>query len=154
MKTLIKSDESGKVSPARTSFFDDFFMRDLLNRSHLMDSNAGALPAVNIHETATSFEFEVAAPGRSKDDFTVELDNDVLVVSSKSESQSEEVVNQELKVTRKEFTYSSFKRSFSLPERMIIGEEITAQYKNGILYISVPKTEDARIKPAKQIQIK
>jgi HSP20 family protein len=93
---------------------------------------------------------EVAAPGMKRDDFKIELDNDVLTISSKREDSYEE---KDGNYTRREFSYQSFQRSFSLPQNRVKGDEITAKYVDGVLRITVPKTEDAKVKPAKQIAV-
>ena len=107
------------------------------------------VPAVNIAETENSFEIAFAAPGLSKSDFTVHLENDVLTVKSeKSNNQDESNTN----YSRKEFNFSSFQRSFTLPETAD-GENIKAEYQNGILNIEIPKKEEAKAKPAREIVI-
>ncbi len=88
----------------------------------------------------------------TKDDFEVELDNDKLLISAHRENQHEEK-DQDGNYTRREFSYQSFKRSFSLPERVVKDDKISAKYSDGILHITVPKTEEAKVKPARQIQI-
>jgi HSP20 family protein len=107
------------------------------------------LPAVNIKETEDAFEVGVAAPGFKKDEFNIELDNNLLTVSS--EKKEENKVEGE-KYTRREYSYQSFKRSFTLPEE-VEADKITAKYENGILNISIPKKEEAKPKPARQIKI-
>ncbi|MCL4165414.1 UNVERIFIED_CONTAM: hypothetical protein GTU68_058213 [Idotea baltica] len=93
---------------------------------------------------------EVAAPGLSKKDFKVELDKDVLTISAEVEKKSEGI---EENYTRKEFSKYSFKRSFTLPEQKVDGEKIIANYKDGVLYVSLPKREEAKPKPARSIEI-
>jgi len=108
-----------------------------------------SLPAVNIIEGKDDFRIEVAAPGLNKEDFRIQLDNNVMTVSSEKEEKHEE--NDE-KVMRKEFSYSSFSRSFSLPET-VNADKIKANHKDGILQIVVPKREEAKEKPAREIRI-
>ncbi len=146
MGTLVKT--NGNLFPTVPTFFDDLFTRDLFNRSN--QNNGDALPAVNIRETATSYELEVAAPGMSKEDFKVELDKDTLIISAQKASESEDT---EGTYTRREFNYQSMKRSFSLPQRMVEGDKIVAKYNDGILHITVPKTDEAKVKPSRLIQI-
>jgi HSP20 family protein len=110
------------------------------------------LPSVNIAETNDSFNIEVAAPGMKRDDFKVELDNNVLTISSEVENKKEEK-DKEGNYTRKEFSYQSFQRSFALPENKVEGEKIAARYADGILHITVPKKEEAKVKPARKISI-
>jgi HSP20 family protein len=99
------------------------------------------LPAVNINETKDEFKIEVAAPGLKKEDFKINLDNNVLTISSEKEESKEE--NDE-NIRRREFSYSSFMRSFQLPEQEVDSEKIQAKYENGILKIELPKKEEAK----------
>lgn len=150
MKALMKNDRS--FFPAIPSFFDDRLTRDWFNWPHSQTTSSSSLPAVNVKETNEAFELEVAAPGMSKQDFKVELDNNLLIISAQKENRHEEK-DEKGNFARREFNYQSFTRTFSLPERLVKGEEISARYEEGILYISVPKTEEAKVKPAKQIEI-
>lgn len=134
------------------SFFDDGMMRDLFNWPLTNNTERGSVPAVNVRETKDAFELEVAAPGMNKEDFHVELDNNMLVISAEKENKQEEQ-DDKGNYTRREFSYQTFTRSFSLPERLVQGDKISAKYKDGLLCITVPKTEEAKVKPAKQIKI-
>jgi HSP20 family protein len=134
-------------SPSSTSLFDDFFTRDLLDWSRTEGN--GMVPRVNITEQDDGFGVEIAAPGMKKDDFKIELDNDMLTVSSEvSESQEEEVKS----YTRKEFSYHSFRRSFYLPNTVEV-DKINAKYNDGILNLWIPKKEEAKKKPSRMISI-
>ena len=106
-------------------------------------------PAVNIVEGNDEFRIEVAAPGLNKDDFKINLENDQLTISANKEVKKEE--NEE-NYTRREFSYSTFTRTFTLPES-VEGEKIKASHKDGILNIHVPKKEEAKPKPAREIAI-
>lgn len=151
MKSLVKS--NGNLFPAMPSLFDDFFTRDLFDWSTGNWRSSGAtLPAVNIRETNDDFSIEVAAPGMKRDDFKVELDNNILSISSQREEHNEEK-DQAGNYTRREFSYQSFQRSFTLPENKVEGEKIVARYADGILQVTVPKKEEAKVKPAKQIAV-
>ena len=108
------------------------------------------LPSVNIKENADNFMVEVAAPGFDKKDFNIELNNDVLTISSEKQIENEEKENEQF--TKKEFSYQSFTRSFTLPE-LVEGDKIEASYKNGILAIVIPKKEEAKPKPVRQIKV-
>ncbi len=108
------------------------------------------LPSVNILESDDNFKVEVAAPGFDKKDFNIELNNDVLTISS--EKQVENETNDNEQFTKKEFSYQSFTRSFTLPE-LVEGDKIEASYKNGILSIVIPKKEEAKPKPVRQIKV-
>jgi HSP20 family protein len=109
---------------------------------------AQTTPAVNIQEKNEAYIVEVAAPGLKKEDFNVNLTNDILTISSEKEIKEEE----EERFTRREFSYSSFERSFSLPQTTE-AEKIEAKYENGILKIKIPKKETSIKKSAKQIKI-
>ena len=154
MGTLMKNDRS--LFPAVPSLFDDMLAGDWFNwPSNLnLSANRWSVPAVNVKETNDAFELEIAAPGMNKGDFKVELDNDMLVISAEKENKNEEK-DEKGNFTRREFNYQSFTRTFSLPERLVKGDSISAKYNDGILHISVPKTEEAKTKakPTKQIQI-
>ena len=108
-----------------------------------------SVPAVNIKENEKGFELELAVPGMKKDDFTVEVDNDVLTISSEIKSENEETKEN---YTRKEFSYSSFKRAFTLPET-VDGSKIDAKYEDGILKLILPKKQEALPKPKRLISI-
>jgi HSP20 family protein len=151
MKTLVKN--NGNLFPSVPSLLNDFFADDWLS-STLANwrPNGSTLPAVNVSETNDSFNIEVAAPGMKREDFKVELDNHMLTISSQREESREEK-SEDDSYTRREFNYQSFQRSFALPENKVDGEKIAARYADGILYITVPKKEDARVKPVKQISI-
>jgi HSP20 family protein len=138
--------------PAIPSLFEDFILRDLLDSSNRnWKSSESTLPAVNVAETNDDFTIEVAAPGMRREDFHVELDNNMLTISSRREDQKhgKNIGN----YTRREFSYQSFQRTFTLPEDKVEGEKISAKYVDGILYITVPKKEEAKIKPPKQISV-
>ena len=151
MKSLVKS--NGTFFPAIPSLLDDFITRDWLDSSLSNWRGTGAsLPAVNVMETNDDFRIEVAAPGMKRNDFKVELDNNVLTISSQREDKNEEK-DENGNYTRREFSYQSFQRSFSLPESKVLGDKISARYVDGILYVTVPKSEDAKVKPARQIAV-
>lgn len=151
MKTLVKS--NGNLFPAIPSLLEDFLMRDLLDTSNNNWKAAGAtLPAVNFGESNDAYLIEVAAPGMKRGDFHVELDNNVLTISSELEENNADK-NKEGQFTRREFNYQSFQRSFALPENKIQGDKISAKYVDGILYLTIPKKEEAKVKPPKQISV-
>ncbi|HEY0769539.1 MAG TPA: Hsp20/alpha crystallin family protein [Sphingobacteriaceae bacterium] len=129
MSTLIKS-------PGMPSFRS--LMEDFWNSENLFDRaifRRDSLPAVNIKENENSFEVEVAAPGYQKQDFKIDIQNGVLHISAETrEEKAEESEN----YTRKEFSYSSFNRSFSLPEN-VKEENVTAKYDNGLLLLKLEK---------------
>lgn len=144
---------SNNLFPSFPSIFDRFFDGELMdwNSSNYSSTNT-SLPAVNVKENDNEFLIEVAAPGLQKDDFKVNYDNGRLSISSEKKNQSEEKEGE--KITRREFSYQSFQRSFTVSEHVIDAEKIAANYQNGILHITLPKREEVKPKPAKQIEIK
>lgn len=133
------------------SFLDNFFSRDWMDWSNSNFSRTNTtLPAVNVKETDDMFEIEVAAPGMKKDDFKIDLDNNRLTISSEKK---EEKADENENYTRKEFSYQSFSRSFTIPEAVVDGEKISAKYADGVLNIHLPKREEVKPKPARKIKI-
>lgn len=108
------------------------------------------LPSVNVKENAEAFIVELAAPGFDKSDFKIELNRNSLTVSSEKKLENE--TNEAEVFTKREFSYQSFSRSFSLPQ-IADGDKILASYENGILSVRIPKREEAKPKPARTIEI-
>jgi len=151
MKTLIKTNRS--LFPAIPSLLNDFLADDWFDSSLASWKSPGAtLPAVNVSETNDDFLIDVAAPGMKRDDFKVELVDNVLTIVSQREDNPEQQ-DSNTKYIRKEFSYQAFQRSFSLPENKVEGNKIAARYIDGILHVTIPKKEEAKIKPAKQIKV-
>lgn len=147
--SLIKRNEDYPMWP---KFFNDFFDRDWMDFSTQNFSRTNTtLPSINIKEDKDSFEVEMAAPGLEKNDFKIDLDNNLLTISSEKKVENETKENQ--KFTRKEFSYQSFSRSFTLPKN-VESDKISAKYENGILKVSIPKIEEDKMKIVKQIEIK
>lgn len=134
------------------SLLDNFLSRDLFDwGTSNFSSTDTTLPAVNVIENDDSYEIEVAAPGMSKNDFQVTLENNLLTISSeKREDKKEEKKGQ---YTRREFSYQSFQRTFTVPESEVEGDKISAKYCEGVLCISLPKKEEVKPKPAREIRI-
>ena len=103
--------------------------------------NNSDVPAVNIQEDEKYFLLELAVPGMKKDDFKIDLENQVLTIFSEIKEETEETENN---YTRREFVYNSFSRSFTLP-KSIVAEKIKADYKDGILKISLPKNKETKL---------
>jgi len=103
--------------------------------------NNDDVPAVNIQEDEKQFLLELAVPGMKKDDFKIDLENQVLTISSEIKEETEKTENS---YTRREFVYNSFSRSFTLPKN-IVSEKIKADYKDGILKISLPKNKETKL---------
>ena len=110
--------------------------------------NNWQIPAVNIHETNEGYHVELNVPGRNKEDFKINVENGLLTISFEKQ---EEVENKDYKTIRREFSHTSFKRSFSLDEK-VNAENIQAKYDNGILKLFLPKKEEVKTAP-KQITI-
>lgn len=141
---------SDRSFPGFRSILDDFFGPELgIVRNNNFSSTNTTIPAVNIREEDDGFIVEMAAPGMAKEDFAVNLDNNILNISS--EKKAEKSID-ESKYNRMEFSYQSFKRSFTLPDT-VDNDKIEAKYENGVLMISIPKKEEAKPQPPKQIQI-
>jgi|SRR6218665_1625927 HSP20 family protein len=154
MKSLIKLNSNGNnlMFPEFPSLFDDFLTRDIFNLPTRGLFNGNSVPAVNVKETDTAFELEMAVPGMDKSDFKIALEQNTLVISGQRENKTEES-SEDGKFSRKEFSYQSFSRQFQLPENSVNEEEIKASYKNGILNILVPKKESAKPKLLKEIAV-
>lgn len=149
--TLVKSNRNS--FNGLPTLFDDFLNRDLFNWGQVNNSTTGTtLPAVNIRESAEAFFVEMAAPGMTKDDFKVELENNLLTISSEKENSSETDHENE-RYSRKEFSYESFQRSFTLPKEVVDVEKINAKYTDGVLQLLIPKKEEAKQRPPRLIKI-
>lgn len=129
------------------SVFDELFRPDFGGRQ--MNFNTPAVPPVNIRETETAFELELSAPGKKKEDFSIEVDNGLLTIASEVKS---ETTAEEGKYTRREFSFSAFKRSFTLPET-VNEDDIKAGYDAGVLKVSIPKKEEALPKAKRLIEV-
>ncbi|MFA5417162.1 MAG: Hsp20/alpha crystallin family protein [Bacteroidales bacterium] len=133
------------------SLFDRFFENDMFDWSNKNYSDTNTtLPSVNIKEDHDGFEVELAVPGFKKNDFKIELNNNVLTISSEKKVENETKDGQYF--NKREFSYQSFSRSFTLPGT-VESEKIKAKYVDGILKIEMPKREEAKPKPVKQIAI-
>ncbi|MCB0807064.1 MAG: Hsp20/alpha crystallin family protein [Bacteroidales bacterium] len=147
--TLMK--RSDNYWPSFPSLIDNLFSRDLMdwNNTNFSTTNT-TLPAVNIVETKDDFRIEVAAPGMEKKDFNINLENDTLTISSERKKEDKK---EDENYSRREFSYQSFQRVFTLPENLVDGEKVNARYEEGILKIHIPKREEAKPKPPRQIKI-
>ncbi len=141
-----------RLSDQLPSLFDRFFENDLMDWSNRNFSSTNTtLPSVNIKESSEDFEVEVAAPGFGKEDFKIELNHNQLTISSEKKVDNETRKGQQF--NKREFSYQSFSRTFTLPN-IADSDKITARYENGILRIAIPKKEEAKPKPPKAIEIK
>lgn len=135
--------------PSFSSWVDNLFESGM-GSGFLSNFNTGlTLPAVNIKENADEFFLEIAVPGMKKSDFNIDLDNKILSISSETKESFEDSKEN---YTRREFGYSSFKRTFTLPDTIEF-DKINAEYTDGILKVHLPKREEAKEKPIKRISI-
>jgi len=133
-------------SQSMAKWMDNFFNNDL--KYTVGADNTNTVPKVNVVEYSDRFELELSTPGYEKDAFSVKLDNNRLTISGKVEKET----NEDAKVRRREFFSSSFERSFILP-KTIEGNGIDATYNNGILRVALPKKEEAKEFPPREIAI-
>ena len=130
------------------SFFDNI-LNDLPLENHRNQSSGFNFPPVNIAETKDNYELEFNVPGRNKEDFKITVDKNILTVSfEKKEDEKDE----SKKVIKREFITQSFKRSFTLDEK-INADEINAKYEDGLLLLTLPKKEEVKVLP-KEIAVK
>ncbi len=127
-----------------TNFFDDEFFPMLSN-----NNAKSTMPAVNIREDDKNYVLDFAIPGIDKKDLKIDMNEDVLTISSEVKNESEENKDG---YKRKEFSYSAFSRSFYIPEN-VDREKIGANYKDGVLTVSLPKQEEEKNKISKTIEI-
>ena len=138
---IVKYNNNNKVFPSlMNQFFNDDLRMNVINNNH-------SVPSVNSIENDNSFEIDLAVPGMKKDDFTIQLNDKVLVISSEN---TNSVENNSMSLN--EFNYSSFQRSFTVPETVEL-DKIKANYKNGILKVKLPKKKDSISKPNRVIDI-
>jgi len=133
-------------TPTLSSVFDEFLNNSFFNN----DFTDATMPAVNIKEGEKSYELEFAVPGLNKKDFNIDLNHNVLTVSY--EKKNEEAKTEE-NYTRREYSYESFQRSFTLPEGKVNYDKIKANYKDGILKIELPKRDEVITKANQKIAI-
>ncbi len=137
---IVKYNNNNVFPSLINEFFNDDFGMNFLNRSH-------SVPSVNSLENNDSFEIDLAVPGMKKEDFTIELNDKVLVISSET---SNTIENDKMRLN--EFNFSSFQRSFRVPDSVDL-DKIKANYKNGILKIKLPKRKESISKPNRVINI-
>jgi HSP20 family protein len=145
--SLIKFNNAGNNKSLNTGFNDIF--ESVFNDSFLSDRMISRVPAVNICETQDHYLIEMAAPGLQKEDFNLKLDRNLLTVSVE---QKKEHTEQHKQYNKREFSYSSFVRSFALPDTAD-DAQIEASYNNGMLNIHVAKKDEAK-QIVRQIEIK
>lgn len=138
-----------KINERIPLVFDDFFKpwNEWFDNGWMRSMK---VPAVNITEEKNQYMVSLAAPGLKKDDFKIDVDGNMLTISSEKEESTEE---KNKKFTRKEYNFSSFSRSFTLPEE-IRKDQIEAKYEDGVLRISLPRKAEANTPTAKHIAVK
>ncbi len=147
MTTLFKTN-SGKIKPASISgMFDPFFKKEMGDwfGKEFVDT----IPGVNITETNSAYHVELAAPGLKKDDFTIKVDGDIITISSEKETETKK---EDKEYSRREYNYSSFSRSFNLPEH-VNQDKIMATYVDGVLKVDLPKKEVTENSATKKIKV-
>jgi HSP20 family protein len=145
--TLVKFNNN-KGANALLPGFNDVF-ESIFNDTFFNDRMVTRVPAVNISETAENYHLELAAPGLKKQDFKISLDRDILNISVEQQNESSE---EGKRFSKKEFSYTSFVRSFTLPE-LADQNRIEAAYKDGVLKVDIAKKEDAKM-ASRQIELK
>lgn len=131
---------------------DDFFKpwNEWFDQSSSFFGRVMTVPAVNITENKNEFKVSLAIPGMKKEDFNIDVEGNMLTISSEKEENKEE---NEKMYTRKEYNYSSFSRSFTLPED-VNKEKIEAKYEEGVLKLMLPKKEETKLAAGKHIAVK
>ncbi|MGF1534394.1 MAG: Hsp20/alpha crystallin family protein [Bernardetiaceae bacterium] len=129
---------------------DDFFPSlSRIFEEFMPNASTTAVPAVNVKETDTDFEVELAAPGLKKENFQISLDENVLTISSERQQIQQD---EKAHYSRREFSYQSFARSFTLPE-IVDQENIQARYEDGVLYLRLPKLNQEEVKKRRTITV-
>jgi HSP20 family protein len=151
MEVIMSIIKRNEIFPG-LNLFDDFFSRDLWNWNLNNNSSTNTtIPLVNVKETNENFEVEMAAQGMNKEDFKVQLDGNLLTITSEKNQENETKDGE--RYSRREFSYQSFQRSFQLPKEVVDADKIEAKYESGVLKLVIPKNENAKPRPPKMIQI-
>lgn len=133
-------------APNRLSdIFDDMFEK---SREDFDKKRCDCIPASNIVETEKAFEIMIAVPGYNKEDIQVELENNLLSIFC----DKDKTEGQEINYTRREFGYGTFRRSFTLP-KIVDASKIAADFKDGVLKVTLPKMDEAKTRLSRQIAV-
>jgi HSP20 family protein len=143
--SLVKWNPESSFFPSLPTWMDDFFPENSFKSA----MKGVSVPAINVKESKDAFKLDVAAPGFKKEDFKLEVKNGYLTISGESKEEKED---KDETFTRREYSYNSFSRSFSLPEN-VNGDNVEAKYSDGVLKVTLPKKK-ADEKPVKQITVK
>lgn len=134
------------------SLLSDFFDNDKFFGNRWFENEfRQSMPAVNVIENGKEFQIEFAAPGFDKGDFNIDIEGNLLTVSAEKERE-EKTADENERFTRREFSYNSFSRSFTLPQN-VNAENINARYADGILRLAIPKKETSKSNPKREIRI-
>jgi HSP20 family protein len=156
MTTLTRNSNRNRPSISRLSSpLDRFFRNDLLDFWSGGDSAIDTIPSINITEEQNHYKIEMAAPGMKKDDFNIDIDNNLINISSEKESESANENGNGKKnnnYTFREYNYSSFSRSFSIPDNAETSK-ITAKYTDGILSLNIPKKSEQLKNKSQKIKV-
>jgi len=153
--TLIKKRENGGLIPSLRNNLNELFDMDRFLEEPFFETpfwnsrRFNRIPAANIKETKKEFLVEVAAPGMTKKDFHIDIENKVLEIKVEKEMEKEE---KDVDFTRKEYDYTAFYRAFDLPEN-VLEDKIKAEYVDGILKVHLPKSMETKKKKAKEIAV-
>ena len=138
------------------SLLSDFFNTSLIDRDFFdldrdfFPSRLGVnVPKANITETPKEYKLELAAPGLERKDFNIEVENHMLTISAEKEEEKNE---KDGEYSRREYSFNSFSRSFTLPENVKEGD-IDAKYENGVLKVSIPKAKETPAKSARKVAV-
>lgn len=146
--SLIKFRNNSPIVDPFHNLLDEFFGHDFFERPAV--AMRSKMPAANINETENGYEVQLAAPGMKKADFDISVNDQVLTIRSESKSEKEESKN---KYSVREFNYSTFSRSFYLPESAD-AENISATYTDGILAVNIPKKQEVAQNNNRKIEVK
>lgn len=144
---LVKFNEGRERNLTHSSFNDIF--ENFFNDSFISDRMISRVPAVNIAESEGHYHIELAAPGLKKEDFKLDLDRNILTISAEKTTEQE---NNGKQYNKREYSYTSFVRSFTLPDSADEAK-IDASYTDGVLKIDVAKKDEAK-SIRRQISIK
>jgi HSP20 family protein len=139
------------------SLLSDFFGPSSVLGTDLLDLDSGFfssrlginVPTANITETPKAYSIELAAPGLERKDFNVEVNNHTLTISAEKKEERKE---EEGEYYRREYSFNSFCRTFTLPEN-VKESDIDAKYNNGVLTLQIPKMKETQVKPVKKIAV-
>jgi HSP20 family protein len=136
------------AAPFIRPFFNDFFDGEDFFKRSIGDWKSFTFPAINIAENDTAFMIDLAVPGFKKEDFVVKVDNNMLTIAANKKEEHEE---KDKNYTRKEYNFSSFSRSFTLPDN-VKDDQVKANYENGMLKLIIPKSE-TQVNTTKEIAV-